>query len=270
MRLPSNSEPELKLPTEKKAPVKTIEECISLIYGEKKIGKTSLLSKFKQTLFLMFEEGGRGLEIYQQSVRSWEEFVKIIDLLESDTTFDNVVVDTIDEAYGMCMQFVCDRDVMDHPSDQGYGKGWKAVDVEFRKQFLRLQKCGKGNSYVSHAGDKEFQSLTGRTYNKTVPTMSTQASRFIVGCADILGYYGYYGKDRYLTIRGSDEVESGHRLERQFISKTGERVHSIPMGKSADEAYENFMKAFNNEQEDPCDVSELGTGISEKAKTMKK
>ena len=281
MKLPvnPNSQPQAKsrsgftLPTQKSEPIDTIEKAIMLLYGERKIGKTSLASRFTDAFFLMFEPGGSGLSIYQQDIADWNMFCEFVDLLQEQTDFyRTIVIDTIDIAYEKCMEYVCKREGFGHPSDKevGFGKGWKLVDTEFKKQMTRLLQTGRGTVFVSHAHTKEFQAMSGPKFDKLVPTMGTQAARYIIGLADILAYYGYYGEERFLTIRGSDSVECGHRLRENFwVEDRSERVHSIPMGKDEDEAYANFMLAFNNKQQ-TNGKPEDETGMKERAVKMGK
>ena len=178
----------------------------------------------------MFEPGGKGLRIFKEDMKDWKMFCEYIGLLEKTDRFKTIVIDTSDICYDRCMDFVCIREGVDHPSEGSYGSVWNAVETEYKKQISRILQTGRGVVFISHAGDKEFESLSGKHYSKIVPTMSKQATKFIVGLADILAYYGYYGTDRFLTIRGSDAVESGHRLKYQFKTPSGARVHSIPMG----------------------------------------
>lgn len=258
----------LTLPTEKSSPIESIEDAVIALYGEKKIGKTSLAGEFQDPFFMMCEPGGKGLAISQRPIPSWTEFVGYVDLLLKTDRFRTIIVDTIDKAYEKAFDFVCKREVMEHPGDEKWGKGWKLIDQEFTRQMDRLVHSGRGVVFISHAEVREFQSRTSGTYSKIVPSMSASARRYISGIADVIAYYGYYGPDRYLTIRGSDTLEAGHRLKYQFWTPEGERVHSVPMFSKKNksfgetEAYANLVKAFNNEQAAPGDP-ELQTSLSE-------
>jgi hypothetical protein len=258
-----SSDSGLSLPTELSEPVKRIEECTALLFGEKKIGKTSLASQFDKALFLMFEPGGKGLRIYQRPVNSWLEFKKFLRLLESDKRFNTVVIDTIDIAYDLCFSFVCRKEGVKHPSELPHGQGWNKVETEFVDTMNRLIRIGKGVVFISHAEWREFEPRDGAKYTKVVPSVGTQARRFISGVADMLMYYGYYGSRRFITIAGSDSLDAGHRLEEQFWTADGKkRVHSVSMGSSAKEGYENLVRAFNNEQATTGEP-EISTGLTD-------
>ena len=279
------------LPTAKSEPVSDIGDMSFLLYGEKKIGKTSIAAQFPKALFLAFEKGYSGLSIFVEPMfdsnekPDWRKFVKYIDLLvKEDHDFKTIVLDTIDNAYAACMDYVCMVEGWDHPSDGAYGKGWKAVEKEFATQIGRLVNCDKfGVIFLSHAVEKEFMERTGGKYDKIIASMPDQARKLVSAVCDCIVFYGYHGEQRLLTIRGSDTVESGTRMTLNFWIKGGLqkhkelagkkrelveagqarseevkkldeemssfRVHSISAGSDEQEAYFNFNRAFNNLQE---------------------
>jgi len=240
--------PTVTLPTKLSVPSSEIEDYITMIFGLEKIGKTTLLSRFDDVFHAMFEEGGRALALHQRSIRSWSEWLQYLKLLEKDDTFGNVSLDTIDEAFEMCFDYVCRVEGFSHPADAEYGKGWDAMYREFHRSIRRLTKVGKGIFFVSHARERTIKSRHGGEYDRIVPSMKNQARKVIEPLVDIWAYYYYDGDERWLQIVGDDLVAAGHRLEGRFLDKnTGEPLKAIPMGNSADEAYRNLTSAFNNE-----------------------
>jgi len=245
----------LALPEEKSVPREDLGDYTVLLYGEKKIGKTSLAAQFPEALFMMFEPGGKGLSIYQQPITNWSEFKEYVRLLKGTDRFKLVVIDTVDIAYDRCLTWVGKREGFVHPNDANdFGKSWQLVMKEFQSVIYDLIGTGRGVLFTSHSKETEFTEASGAKYNKVVPTMSGQVQKFVTGFVDIIGYYGYYGNERYLTIRGSDAVEAGHRVDGRFMTPDGDRVSAVPMGDSPQEGYSNILKAFNNEQEDTFEV----------------
>jgi hypothetical protein len=243
--------PTIVLPSELSVPLEHFSDYITLIYGEKKVGKTSLAARFPNTLFLMCEPGGKALRIYQQPITSWQDFVASVDALKADKRFNTVVVDTVDVAYAMCFDFMCKKMAIVHPGDESdYGKSWGMISKEFQRQFNRLFQTGKGVILTSHATWQEIKSRRTESYFRLVPTMPGQANAYLTAVVDIWGCYTYAGKDRYLILRGDEQISAGCRLEEQFRTVKGEPVVAIPMGTSADAAYKNVMTAFNNKQKD--------------------
>jgi hypothetical protein len=258
------------LPTSMSEPVSSLGDLTICIHGEKKIGKTSLCRRFPDAFFFFFEPGGKGLRKNGELILSWDQFKDFITLLGKEREYaKTLIIDTIDIAYIMCQAHVCSELKIEHPSDLGYGKGWSALRDEFTGEMDKLMKLGRGVIFLSHTDSKAFQRRGGGETHKLVSTMANAAREYITGVADMIAYYGYYGEERYLTIDGSDFVDAGQRLEENFITTQGERVHSIPMGNNADEAYNNFVNAFKNLQEESYHPDDLeATGLSDKRAKM--
>jgi hypothetical protein len=221
-----------------------------LLYGETKVGKTSFASCFEDPFFLFFEPGGSGLTVARRQVGSWVDFVGYIDLILESKRFKTLVIDPVAEAYTMCVNYILEKEDVDDPGDVDWGKGWKAINDEFRKQISRVSSTNRGVVFIGHHDSLTFQKRSGGEYNRIVPRMGKQARNFIEAWVDITAFYGYYREDRFITISGSDELDAGTRLDGNFRTPEGVRIHSIPAGTSQQEAYDNFVTAFNNEQED--------------------
>lgn len=240
---------EIILPTEPSEPISSLGEATILLYGEKKIGKTSFASKFPNAFFFAFEPGYKGLRIIREPFDDWRKFVSWVDAVVDSDLYETLVIDTVDICYERCFEYVCKREGVKHPSDGGYGKVWDAIKKEFRTQLLKLINSGRGIIFISHAQQKDFLSREGDRYDKLVPSAANAALGFTAGIADLILYYGYFGDDRLVTIAGGSNLEAGQRLEERFWTVKGDRrIHSISMGDSAQEGYDNFLKAFNNEQ----------------------
>lgn len=257
------------LPDEKSVPSVALGDYTWLIYGEMKIGKTSLAAEFEDALFCFFEPGGNGLEIFSVPCPSWATFKEVLKQLKETDRFKTVVIDTVDLSYAACLDYVGNVQGFEHPADMNdFGKSWQMVSKEFSSTINELVSTGRGVLFISHAKEVEFQPERGLKYNKIIPAMSNQARTFITGFVDMIAYYGYYGTERRLVIRGSDKVDAGHRMAGHFRVIDGEEsqhVYSIPMGESAAEGYANILRAFNNEQDDPYEMdAELALSVGAK------
>lgn len=235
-----------KMPTSKNVPPDNLWDYITLLFGEKKIGKTSLLAAADGTFYFMFEPGAKSLSVYQHLFTRWADFKMAVTAFIKDPRFTIAVIDTVDLCYKMAEAYTLKRLGIEHASDEAYGKGWSAIRQEFTDQIMRIVNSGKGVVFISHATEKEVTLRGGGKYDKLMPTMPGQARDVIEGLVDIWGYYGYDGKDRVLTILGDDHIAAGHRLEHHFHAPDGTPLREIHMGSSAKEAYKNFIDAFNN------------------------
>jgi hypothetical protein len=160
--------------------------------------------------------------------------------------FENVVIDTADYSYEYCFDYTCKKLVIDHPSDEAWGKGWKAIKKEYASEINKLLHSGKGVIFISHSREEEVKKRDGETYNRTASTLSGQAKELLEGLVDIWAYYTYENGKRVLVIQGDDYIDAGNRVEGRFLDKEGNPIRRISMGNSKEEAYANFVAAFEN------------------------
>ena len=85
----TSSSTEFTLPTERTQPCDSLQDYSILLYGEKKIGKTTLTSMFKKAFFMLCEPGGKALSLYSRPVRNWLEFKAYVRLIVKSKEFEN-------------------------------------------------------------------------------------------------------------------------------------------------------------------------------------
>lgn len=246
LKVSTDSKETFKVTTELSEPCESLSDYSVLIYGEKKIGKTSTISKFEGAYFCMFEPGGKALRIMQDIYEDWGKFRKAVPQIVRSSKIKNVVIDTADFAYKACLHWVCEKLCIDHPQDEGYGKGWEAVRDEMDEQFRKLFNSGKGVWFTSHYTDREIKKANGEEYLKTSPTMAKQVREYLEGIVDIWVFYTYEKGRRVMYLQGDDYVSAGHRVEGRFLYTDGSPIVRLDMGNSPQEAHDIFVKAFEN------------------------
>jgi AAA domain-containing protein len=243
----------LELPADVSVPSEDIGDYTWLVYGERKIGKTSLCARFADPFFIMFEPGGRGLSIKQQFVQTWPQFLEVIELLEQKPDYcQTVVIDTGYMCYERCFQWGLKEMGIDDPHDASWGAAYKLIEKEFTAAYERLEALGLGMAVTAHSEVREVKHRSGLTYDKMTLQLSKAATRWFAGTLDVIAYYHFDENGRrMLTIAGSSEIEAGARCEGHFkYEGTGNPIETIPMGDSADEAYKNLSDAFKNQLEE--------------------
>ena len=247
----------VSLPTELSVPPPSMLDYTWMIYGAKKIGKTSLVSHFPGALFLSTEPGVKGQRVYSIACPTWQHFQQAVDLAVADKSgrYKTYVVDTIDIAYEHAWNYICKKKMISHPRDENdFGATFKEIRVLFRDACLKLIHSGKGVVFISHDTEKEMENAEGETYNRTQPTAPKQALEEIEAVVDVIGHYHYRKQARFLSIQGNESLVAGNRLEERFVRAGGkvcvaeDRVREVPLGSSSAEAFVNLEKAFNNQQ----------------------
>lgn len=225
-------------------PSDSLQDYSTLLFGEKKIGKTKLASLFPDAYFIKAEAGQRGIVHRGDTVDSWKKYRKMLRLLRKDKS-RTVIVDTVDMLYGHCDEFVCSDLGVDDIAEAKWGRGWRAVRDEFTDGMQELMDLNKGVLLISHATEKEIESRKGGKIDRVQPTMANTARDICEAMVDIWAYFHYNGDDRILTIRGDEHISAGHRLDTRF-RWDGKEVRDIYMGTSAEEGLANFKACFNN------------------------
>lgn len=217
----------LALPDVPKEPDRDLSHYTLLLYGREKIGKTTMLASFPDALFFSTEPGTKGLRIFEFNhedggTRNWDIFRKGVDLLEKTPgKFKTVVIDTVDRAYDMCLDWVCENRGVEYPGHdadgkEDFGKSWRAVKMEFLEQLHRISQSGRGICFTSHAKESEIKTRSGDRYTRIFPTMSGQARAVVEAVVDLFFYAEYVrGEDgstqRVLICRGDETIWAGAR-----------------------------------------------------------
>lgn len=231
------------LPTEKRKPIRDVSQEIILLYGIPKIGKSSWAAQFTDALFLSTEEGLNHLEVYEAPVKNWDDFLNVVREIEGGSnTFKTVIIDTLDNLYLFCQQYIYKLHNIRHESDMSYGKGWAQVDAEFRRQITRLSQIKQlGKVFISHAEEKEFiKKGQDKPEIKITHTLPKRARKIISGMADMILFMeaDQHGR-RVIRTKPTTEYEAGDR--------TGRLAPTIYMGPSAENGYNSFLSSYYGE-----------------------
>ena len=184
------------------------------------------------------------------TIKTWPEFEEYVRLLKKDDEFSTVVMDTADEAYEMCFDFMCKEMGIEHPHDENdFGKSWKRIKKRFGSGVTDLLNTGKGVIFTSHAREEETKTRAGRKFDRMQPTLAGQAREILESVVDNWFYYGYAKDKRALTLRGDEHISAGTRLEDSYLYTDGTAIRRLTVEGSAEYAYERLMAAFNNEIE---------------------
>jgi hypothetical protein len=229
------------LPTTKTPPRSSLADLTVLVYGPTKIGKTTLCSQADGALFLATEPGLNALEAYQVPIQNWDDLLAACaEISESNHPFKTVVIDTVDNAYKFCSDYVLKKFKIEHESDLGYGKGYAIVNNEFQRVLTKLAFLPCGLFLVSHAKETEMDSRTGK-YTRIVPTLPDKARKIVLGMADMVLFCD-------LEVQaGADGAPSFRRVIRTkpgLYYEAGDRTGRLP--ETLDLSFTAFLDAFNN------------------------
>lgn len=201
-----------------------------LLYGPKKIGKSTMAADAPKALFVATEPGLEFLDVFKVDIETWEDFSQVVQLLrEGKHDFSTLVLDTLDNLYEMCSDYVCRRATqraiqqghrirIEHPTDiEGWGKGYGMVNKEFKRALAKVgQLPGISLFMISHSKDKRIK-VKGREIQKAVPTLPDTARDIALGMVDVILFADFdvdpenHGETRVLRTQPSTWWEAGCR-----------------------------------------------------------
>lgn len=211
-------------------PENLLHQSLIFIYGAPKIGKSEFFSHFTDPYYVATEPGLGWLGVRRKRVDDWEEFTELMIELKKRVkngkfTAGYIVVDTVDNLFRFCLEHVCKSRKIDHPSDEGYGKGWEALGREWAKGIARLVTLmpGVGVGFIGHSTEREVEHRNMKI-TKTVPEIQKRGFRTINALCDFVLHAGAeevktktrkgkskYRQKRFLYTRPTENVETGAR-----------------------------------------------------------
>lgn len=267
---PAQKAPAILLPTKANVPPTRFSDYSMLIYGRKKIGKTTLCAELPNPYFISTEPGTKGLRVRTSNVTSYQEIDALLTQLEAkfksgEKYCDTLVIDIIDLVYDFAWEHICKKKMISHPSEEkDFGATWKEIRDHFRAVVTRSLRLGCGVVFLSHDTEKEIELPDGEKIERRMPTMSARALNEIEGIVDTIGFYEYNGDDRYLYIKGRVDLVAGCRSKYNFRTTTGERVEAIPMGDDESVSARNLQLAFENKQTSKTGGLKIEEKVAEK------
>lgn len=223
------------------------------LHGPAGIGKTSLSAMFPQSHLFCAGGQAKALKARYVILNHWQHFASLVDQFKT-SSFKTATIDLVEVVYDMCFEHVLNELNIDYPGKTSsgkddYGKSWFFIRKEFAKVIAKLMSLEdeQGLIFISNSIFGERTVEEGSTVEDVHPNLSARPLNFIAGAVDIIGFYTQNTKgERELIIRPKPGLMAKCRLDHRFKYTDGSPIEAIPMGNSKEEAYANFMLAFDN------------------------
>lgn len=206
----------ITLPTEPTRPKIALADYMTLIYGPPKIGKTTFASQFPKVLFLATEPGHDALSVYSVNITNWAEFLEACAVIaKGNHAFSTICIDTVDNLFAMCSEYIRAKHKFEHESDLDYGKGWSLVSDEFERKLVKLSLLPYGMVLISHSEEKEIKTRTA-TITRFVPTLPKTARKVVEPMVSNILFCQSVrtdnGEERLIRTQASETWEAGCRV----------------------------------------------------------
>lgn len=155
-----------------------------------------------------------------------------------------LVIDTTDRLYPMCVDAVCAKLGISHPSDVEFGKGWSAIRSEWERVFQKLNLMGYAIVMLAHE-DKRKEKIGKIEHTSLYPDLPKSGLDIITDLADIIMHYGFMedGKTRALFARTEEGKYVKWRGPKKAIPP---EYIKIPDNSSGFEEFDRVFKEINN------------------------
>ena len=122
-----------------------------------------------------------------------------------------IIIDTADRAFDMCLDYVCDKEEIRHPSELDFGKGWSLVKKEWTRVIQKLNMLDSSILILSHETLKKHK-LKKVELDRFQPDLNKSGLNIIEDLSDIILHYNYADNDApMLFSRGVGDRMAGCR-----------------------------------------------------------
>lgn len=172
-----------------------------VIYGPEGIGKSTFASKFPDPVFIDTEGSTNSMDVARlPKASSWQMLLDQVDYVRTHPTMcKTLIIDTMDWAEAMCIQYICDKHRKSGIEDFGYGNGYTYVKEEigrFLNKLSEVKDAGVNVVLTAHAQIKKFEQpdelgAYDRWELKLGKKTTSQTSPLVKEWADMLLFANY-------------------------------------------------------------------------------
>lgn len=172
-----------------------------VIYGPEGIGKSTFASKFPDPVFIDTEGSTNSMDVARlPKASSWQILLDQVDYVRTHPTMcKTLIIDTMDWAEAMCIQYICDKHRKSGIEDFGYGNGYTYVKEEigrFLNKLSEVKDAGVNVVLTAHAQIKKFEQpdelgAYDRWELKLGKKTTSQTSPLVKEWADMLLFANY-------------------------------------------------------------------------------
>lgn len=205
----------MQLPTER-TPASRKSPRLLTLFGQSKVGKTTTLAQLDNCLIVDTEQGTDMIDAMKVQCNTLQEVMATLKALrESETQYDYIAIDTIDNIVHWMEEFVCKSEGVKTIGDLEFGKGYAMVRDNVMKIISQLKPlAAKGVILIGHRKKTLIANDTDIKVNTSSLDLSGKLKNFIMADSDAIGYV-FRDSEGVLKVSfmADDETEAGARCE---------------------------------------------------------
>ena len=193
-----------------------------LLAGMPKIGKSEFCAQSPKTLILDFENGYNfHPNVMKVSITKWSDVklvVRQLEKVEAREKYENVAIDTLNEAWELCTNFICAQNGVQKLGDIPYGRGYKDRDDEFSSILRKIITLNYGLIVTCHIKERTIGSQNDIDIVSVAPDLDKRCLPIINGLVDIIGIitqtWNEAGEsERWLMTKATPTITAGTRMK---------------------------------------------------------
>lgn len=167
-----------------------------VIWGSNRLGKTKQATRLPKPCYLMFEAGLAGISgVPYFTMNRWEDYTAFVNWASTNAEqarelYSTIILDELSVMGRMCADYVAASKGVGSLDELDWGRGYKALEVEFERYLSKLTKCGFTVMAIGHdGGSKKLRDpITGEEREIGFPYGEKKIVSLICNLFDIIGY----------------------------------------------------------------------------------
>jgi hypothetical protein len=177
------------LPTAKRERKCRIAQSNVLVFGDPKVGKTTLLAGMPNALVLDTENGTGFVDVFVIPTPDAASFFAAVkEVTEKPHQFSPICIDTLDSVVRFCSAEVCKQNGVKDLADLPYGKGFTQLTSGLTVTLNRLASLNGGLWLTTHVKEVEIELPDGGKAVRAEPSLSNSAARVVLAFCDFVFY----------------------------------------------------------------------------------
>jgi len=191
----------------------TVNPSLLTVFGQSKVGKTTMLSKLNNCLIIDTEKGTKYVDALKVQVNNSADLKNTVRALkESGSQYNYLALDTIDNVVSWFEKDVARDNNVDSFAKIPFGDGYNQVRTRVMNMITALMDCCDHVIIIGHR-KKTIIGNESVEVNVSSLDLSGKLKNYVMAKSDAIGFV-YRDEEGHLKIsfEASDEIEAGTRL----------------------------------------------------------
>jgi hypothetical protein len=177
----------MPIPTQRRGRKTGVAQSNTQIFGDPKIGKTTLLARMENALILDTENGTGFVDAYVMPVPDYPAFMAAYkEVTEVPHHYSPICIDTLDGVVRYCTAEVCRSRAVKDLADLPFGKGYHQLANGLIQILAKLASLGRGLWMTAHVREVEVDVTGVGKVLRAEPSLPGSVAKQVLAFADFV------------------------------------------------------------------------------------